>query len=72
MKIWLIFLFHFRYYVDHKRKRTHWIHPLARETLPRGWIKRYDEVNGVVYVKCVLKLWFITFKLVKKFVFRRF
>uniref|UniRef100_A0A914Q5H1 Uncharacterized protein n=1 Tax=Panagrolaimus davidi TaxID=227884 RepID=A0A914Q5H1_9BILA len=38
-----------RYFVDHNNQRTHWIHPLARENLPLGWTKLYDENLGVVY-----------------------
>lgn len=42
-----------RYYVDHSNQRTHWIHPLSREDLPKGWTKIFDEDLGVVYYKYV-------------------
>jgi scaffold protein salvador len=38
-----------KYYVDHNNRRTHWIHPLARENLPHGWTKIFDPQHGVVY-----------------------
>uniref|UniRef100_A0A1I7WSP7 WW domain-containing protein n=1 Tax=Heterorhabditis bacteriophora TaxID=37862 RepID=A0A1I7WSP7_HETBA len=39
----------FRYYVDHTTRRTHWIHPLARENLPLGWSKIFQQNTGVIY-----------------------
>ncbi|KAI6230653.1 WW domain-containing protein [Aphelenchoides fujianensis] len=39
----------FRFFVDHKNRRTTWIHPLAVEQLPAGWTKIFDQVHGVVY-----------------------
>ncbi|CAJ0959267.1 unnamed protein product, partial [Mesorhabditis belari] len=39
----------YRYYVDHNNRRTHWLHPLARESLPPGWKKLFDLTQGVIY-----------------------
>uniref|UniRef100_A0A1I8A258 WW domain-containing protein n=1 Tax=Steinernema glaseri TaxID=37863 RepID=A0A1I8A258_9BILA len=39
----------YRYYVDHNNRRTHWIHPFAKENLPQGWTKIFDQTHGVVY-----------------------
>ncbi|KAK0404049.1 hypothetical protein QR680_017257 [Steinernema hermaphroditum] len=39
----------YRYYVDHNNRRTHWIHPFAKENLPQGWTKIFDQAHGVVY-----------------------
>ncbi|KAI6175138.1 WW domain-containing protein [Aphelenchoides fujianensis] len=41
----------FRFFVDHKNRRTTWIHPLAVKQLARGWTKIFDQVHGVVYYK---------------------
>ncbi|CAJ0578902.1 unnamed protein product, partial [Mesorhabditis spiculigera] len=38
-----------RYYVDHNMRRTHWLHPLAKESLPAGWKKLFDPEKGVLY-----------------------
>ncbi len=40
-----------RYYVDHNTRRTHWLHPLVHENLPRGWTKVFDTTHGVIYFK---------------------
>ncbi|CAI4228615.1 unnamed protein product [Auanema sp. JU1783] len=39
----------YRYYVDHNNCRTHWIHPLAKESLPPRWTKIFHEKDGVIY-----------------------
>ncbi|KAI6192207.1 hypothetical protein M3Y97_00312200 [Aphelenchoides bicaudatus] len=39
----------YRYFVDHRNKRTTWIHPLMPENLPAGWTKIFDQLHGVVY-----------------------